>query len=122
MLAGYGAQGVGQFNDGVNLELAKGSKFCAVGDGEVRYVGNELLSYGTVILVKHGNGWMSVYAHVREPLVAVGDHVTRGQVIGIAGNSGRAIADNTGKDLSTQLHFELRHFAAAQDPIAVLGH
>jgi len=114
MLSGYGAQDAGQFNDGINMVFPEKSTFCAAADGKVVYVGNKILGYGNLILVKHKDGWMSVYAHVREFRVARGDRVSRGQVLGVAGSRDQAQI--------TQLHFEIRHHTVAQDPIAVLGH
>ncbi|CAA7627237.1 putative Beta-lactamase [Candidatus Terasakiella magnetica] len=113
VLSGYGAQSLGRFNDGLNMELAEGSTFCAVADGEIVYVGNQILAYGNLILVRHKDGWASVYGHVREFRVSRGDRVHRGQILGIAGNSGLAH--------TTQLHFEIRHRTVAHDPISILG-
>jgi len=76
--------------------------------GVVAYTGNELHSYGNLILIKHADGWISAYAHCDQLLVKRGDKVARGQVIARVGS--------TGNVSEPQLHFELRHGHQAVDP------
>ncbi len=80
--------------------------------GDVSYVGNELKSYGNLILIRHDNGFVTAYAHADGVIVKRGERVERGQVIGSAGDTG---------DVSeVQLHFELRHGTTPVDPTPYL--
>lgn len=101
--SGYG----GQRNDGINIAASEGQPIRAAADGIVTYTGDGLKNYGNLALVKHDNGYATVYAHAERFVVGKGDHVARGQVIGYAGETG---------DVSTpQLHFEIRR--GARDPV-----
>lgn len=68
--------------------------------------------YGNYVVVDHGGGWTSLYAHLDERQVTVGDHITPGTQLGTVGQTGRA----TG----AHLHFELRRNGEAVDPGAHL--
>ena len=70
-------------------------------------------SAGNLVLVKHGNGWISAYAHCDELLVKKGDPVYRGKVIAKVGA--------TGGVSEPQLHFELRQGKRPVDPRGYLG-
>jgi murein DD-endopeptidase MepM/ murein hydrolase activator NlpD len=65
------------------------------------------------VLIKHGEGWSSAYAHNDIILVTKGDMVKRGQVIAKSGNTGHVDAP--------QVHFELRQNAKPVDPIKHLN-
>ena len=60
----------------------------AADDGVVAYSGNELKSYGNLVLVRHANGYVTAYAHASEVLVKRGDAIKRGQIIAKSGQSG----------------------------------
>jgi murein DD-endopeptidase MepM/ murein hydrolase activator NlpD len=108
VLANYGSGGDGTHNDGINIGAPKGAAVQAADSGIVAYTGNELRGYGNLILVKHGNGWISAYAHCDQMLVKRGERVVRGQVIARVGS--------TGNVSEPQLHFELRRGNHAVDP------
>ena len=84
----------------------------AAGNGVVAYAGNELPGFGNLVLIRHGDGWMSAYAHNDTILVNRGDKVTRGQTIARVGS--------TGNVSEPQLHFEIRQNLKAVDPKAFL--
>lgn len=112
LIARFGPQGKGMHNDGINIAVQHGAPVHAAADGVVAYAGNELRGFGRLLLVKHGGGWMSAYAHNEELLVGRGARVKRGQVIARAGS--------TGNVRGPQLHFELRKGATPVDPLAHL--
>lgn len=108
ILSDYGPKEGGLHNDGINIGAPGGTPVQAAADGTVVYVGNELASFGNLILVRHGNGWVSAYGHLQKADVSRGDTVTRGQVLGTVGKSGNVTAP--------QLHFELRQGRSALNP------
>ncbi len=113
VLSRFGPQeGVGR-NDGINIAAAAGAPVRAAETGVVVYAGNELRGYGNLLLVRHGGGWTSAYAHNQALLVTRGDTVQRGQVIARVGS--------TGGVSEPQSHFELRQGADAVDPLDYLS-
>ena len=113
IISGFGKKPNGERNDGIDLAVPEGTDVKAAESGVVIYAGNELKSYGNLVLVKHENGWVSAYAHNKELLVKRGDKVQRGQIISRAGRSG-------GVD-TPQVHFELRKGATPVDPMKYLS-
>ena len=113
IISGFGKKPNGERNDGIDLVVPEGTSVKAAESGVVIYAGNELKSYGNLVLVRHENGWVSAYAHNKELLVKRGDAVERGQVISRAGRSG-------GVD-TPQVHFELRKGATPVDPMQYLS-
>jgi len=108
----FGKKDNGLYEDGITISAPKGTNFGVAADGTVAYIGNELRNYGTIILVKHNGGWISVYAHCDSVKVKKGDMVRRGQIIGTVGDSG-----NTA---TPQLYFSLRKGRTVVDPIKFL--
>ena len=92
---------------GVDLALIKGAPIRCCFDGVVR-MAKDYSSYGKTVVVRHYNGLETVYAHLDSIYVVPNEIVTSGQVIGTAGNSGRA----TG----VHLHFETRFLYEHFDP------
>ncbi len=87
------------FHRGLDFSVPVGSAVRVTGDGRVAAVQTQR-GFGRVIKVDHGNGVITVYAHLDRALVAKGDVVTRGQIIARSGNSGRSSAPH--------LHYEIR--------------
>jgi murein DD-endopeptidase MepM/ murein hydrolase activator NlpD len=98
---------------GINIEVPEGSPIKAAENGTVIYVGSGVEGYGNLILLRHPNGFVSAYAHLKSMSVAKGDTVTRGEGIGTAGM--------TGSVSKPQLHFELRKGATPVDPVPMLA-
>lgn len=96
----FGPAAKGVHNDGVNIAASGGTNVQASAPGTVAYIGRNLKSFGTMVLVKHDGGYITAYAHLDEIIVAEGDVLGRGQVLGTVGNTGRVD--------SPQLHFEVR--------------
>jgi murein DD-endopeptidase MepM/ murein hydrolase activator NlpD len=112
ILARFGPAGGGRRNDGINIAAAKGAPVRAAADGVVAYAGSEIAVYGGLILLKHGDGWITAYGHAETILVARGQSVKRGDVIARAGATGSANAP--------QLHFEIRNKRTPVDPLRFL--
>jgi murein DD-endopeptidase MepM/ murein hydrolase activator NlpD len=72
----------------------------AADSGVVVYSGWNTYGYGNLIILDHGNGWHTLYAHLNAVLVGCGEAVTQGQLIGLAGSTGRSTGPH--------LHFEMR--------------
>ncbi len=112
VIAGFGPKPSGQQNDGINVAVPEGTPIKAAEDGVVAYAGNELKTYGNLVLVRHANGYVTAYAHASEILVKRDDPVKRGQIIAKAGQTGTVAAP--------QLHFEIRKGSTPVDPAPFL--
>ena len=99
------------FNRGIEIEAPEGKDFVAVADGVVIYA-DWFKGYGRLIILDHGGGYFTLYAHAAELLAKAGASVSRRQVIGRVGDSGSLEGP--------QLYFELRHKGKPQDPVAWL--
>jgi murein DD-endopeptidase MepM/ murein hydrolase activator NlpD len=108
VISDFGATANGGKNDGINIATAPGAPIHASASGTVTYAGDELKNYGNLVLVKHAGGFTTAYAHAERLVVARGDFVAKGQVIGYAGQ--------TGDVTSPQLHFEIRSAAMPVNP------
>ena len=98
---------------GINIEAPEGAAIRAAENGQVIYVGSGVEGYGNLVLIRHPNGYVSAYAHLKEMSVQKGDVVNRGDNIGAAGM--------TGSVSRPQLHFELRKGATPVDPVPLLA-
>lgn len=65
--------------------------------------------YGIYVILDHGDGYSSLYAHMSARYVSTGDYVTKGQMIGRVGN--------TGNSRGAHLHFEVRYYGEKKDPL-----
>ena len=109
----FGPAARGVHNDGVNIAAPEGTAVRAAARGTVAFVGRDIKSFGTLILVKHDGGVITAYAHLGEVLVAEGDVIEVGQQIATVGQ--------TGKVDSPQLHFEIRKARKPIDPRTVIA-
>lgn len=96
-----------RFHHGTDLRLAYGTPVAALAAGTVTFAG-ERGGYGTTVVVDHGNGRETLFAHLSSLDVQVGDQVTAGQTIARSGSSGRS----TG----AHLHVEIREAGRPVDP------
>ncbi len=110
--SGFGVR-EGHPHEGIDIAAPVGAPIRAVDDGEVAYAGNGLRGYGNVVLVRHGEGFLTVYAHNAQNLVQTGQRVARGQIIGRVGQSGHASGPH--------LHFEVRYGDAPRNPLRYLS-
>ncbi len=83
----------------------------AADNGKVTYVGSHS-SYGNMVIIDHGNGYETVYAHLKSYSVKKGDVVQKGDKIGIMGS--------TGHSTGVHLHFEVRKNGKHQNPLSYL--
>ena len=91
--------GEGAFHPGIDIEAAYGTPVRAAADGDV--TGQNMGSgYGRQVVLDHGHDLLTLYGHLSAISVVPGQHVTRGQVIGYVGQSGRATGPH--------LHYEVR--------------
>ncbi|WP_372995665.1 peptidoglycan DD-metalloendopeptidase family protein [Lutispora sp.] len=88
-----------EFHYGVDFGAPYGTKVVATGDGVVLFAGYQA-GYGRMVVISHGYGFTTCYAHNSSLLVKKGDKVKRGQAIARVGNTGRS----TG----THLHYEVK--------------
>lgn len=100
--------GRGRLHGGQDLAGRSGSPILAAGDGEVIFAGVQS-GYGNVVKIRHGFGYETVYAHLRNIDVKRGQTVARGDVIGGMGNTGRS----TG----THVHYEIRIGGKSVNPM-----
>jgi murein DD-endopeptidase MepM/ murein hydrolase activator NlpD len=100
----FGPAGEGRINRGIEILAPSGSEIRAAADGTVAFVGNGgSAGYGGLILLRHGDGWISAYGRAAQATVARGQTVEAGQTIGSIGDEAK-------------LHFELRRNRVAVDP------
>ncbi len=111
ILARFGTLGNGRRSNGINIAAPLGTPVLAAADGVVAYVG-ALGSYGGLVLLRHGDGWITAYGNAEELLVTRGQAVKRGQPIARAGETGMANAP--------QVHFEIRSKRVPVDPLRYL--
>lgn len=84
---------------GVDLEGSTGDNIYASDHGVVVYAGWSDYGFGNLVIIDHGSGWQSVYAHLDTYYVSCGQSVTQGDIIALMGN--------TGNSSGSHLHFEL---------------
>lgn len=99
------------FHDGIDIANDSGTEVCAAADGQVVFAGWQPV-YGRTILIEHGHGFTTKYAHNSALLVEEGDRVKKGQVIARMGTSGRSTGPH--------LHFSIMKWDQTLDPLIYL--
>lgn len=112
IVARFGAQMNGARLDGVEIAGREGDPIGAAADGDVVYAGSDLASYGTLVLVRHADNYVTAYGFARRALVREGQHVRAGQAIAELGPR---------PDGGARLLFQVRQGAHAVDPAPLLG-
>jgi septal ring factor EnvC (AmiA/AmiB activator) len=97
---------------GILVRADAGAAVQVVGAGTVVYA-NWLRGFGNLLIVDHGQEYLSVYAYNQSLLKQVGDTVRAGETVALAGS--------TGGQVDSALYFEIRHRGVAVDPIAYLA-
>ncbi|MDP6529728.1 MAG: peptidoglycan DD-metalloendopeptidase family protein [Gemmatimonadota bacterium] len=104
--------GTSTFSGGLDIQAPAGTEVIAVHRGRVDYV-DWLPGYGQCIILNHGNGYYTLYAHTERVFVAAGDGVFAGERVATVGDTGSLTGD--------ALHFEIRKDAEPVDPLPWLG-
>jgi lipoprotein NlpD len=97
---------------GVDIRGTRGQDILAAKDGVVAFCGPTKTGYGTMIVLDHGDGVQTLYAHAQKILVKSGEAVRRGQPIALVGRTGNATTEHC--------HFEIRLENRAVDPMSYL--
>lgn len=104
--------GTERMHEGWDYDASMGTAIGAAGPGEVFFVG-WLAGFGKTVIIDHGGGVETLYAHQNETLVAEGTVVATGQTIGVVGSTGRSTGPH--------LHFEVSVNGAPVDPASFIG-
>jgi murein DD-endopeptidase MepM/ murein hydrolase activator NlpD len=104
--------GEGAFHTGIDLAVSSGSAVHVTADGTVEAAGYSG-RYGKLIIVDHGNGVETYYAHLSEYLVVPGQEVRRNETIGLSGASGHATGPH--------VHYEVRVAGTPVNPFKYMG-
>lgn len=107
LLLGFGQTHLGRASAGVRIEATRGAKVRAVARGRVAF-SDWLRGYGLLLILDHGDGYMSLYGRCESLLASEGEWVEAGVPVALAGDSGGAS--------EVALYFELRHGGQALDP------
>ncbi|MEZ5956151.1 MAG: peptidoglycan DD-metalloendopeptidase family protein [Hyphomonadaceae bacterium] len=112
IVSGFGAQPGGTRLDGIEIAGREGASVAAAADGDVIYVGNDIERLGTLVLIRHGDNYVTAYGHNRQALVREGQRVRAGEAIAELGShpDGRA-----------RLLFQVRRGNAALDPAPLMA-
>lgn len=102
----------GTYHDGLDISGVKDYTIKAADNGKVTFTGWKG-GYGKTVIIDHGNGMTTLYAHLSSISVSDGDKVAKGQKIGVMGNTGRS----TG----THLHFEVHVNGTPKNPLNYVG-
>jgi murein DD-endopeptidase MepM/ murein hydrolase activator NlpD len=110
VVSGFGMRW-GRMHEGIDIGCAFGAPNRAAASGTVIYSG-WLGGYGNLVVIDHGNGLSTAYAHASSLLVGVGQSVAQGQTVSLVGS--------TGNSSGPHLHFEVRVNGSAVDPLLYL--
>lgn len=110
VVSGYGWRW-GRMHEGIDISASTGTPIWATAAGNVIYAG-WLGGYGNLVVLDHGNGLATAYAHASSIVVSVGQSVGQGETVSLVGS--------TGNSSGPHLHFEVRVNGAAVDPLLYL--
>lgn len=99
--------GEGAFHWGVDISAPTGTPVRATADGVVLHA-EFVNGYGRLVVIDHGNGFQTYYAHLSRFAVVAGEEIRQGEVVGAVGASGRVTAPH--------LHYEVRRHGSPQNP------
>lgn len=99
---------VNKLHTGIDIPMDYGERVTAAQSGVIKYA-NWLGSYGKMVMIDHGGGYFTLYAHLSSIDVSVGQQVNRGETVGRCGS--------TGASTGPHLHFEVRENGEYVDPL-----
>ena len=97
----------GRLHKGIDLRAPAGTQIRAAAAGRVKFSGRQR-GYGNIVIIDHGKGRQTAYAHNRRNLVGVSQRIRKGQAIATVGSSGNATGYH--------VHFEYRQWGRAVNP------
>jgi len=110
--SGVITQGFKPHHQAIDIAAPIGTPIKASDSGYVVWAGWNNQGYGNLVIIDHGNGFRTLYAHLSRYFVAVGDSVAQGTVIGLMGATGHATGPH--------LHFEIRKNGIHRNPFGYL--
>lgn len=96
----------------IDIAIPQKTPIHAADDGTVKYVERLTTGYGTHVIIEHGDGLTSLYAHLSEVQVVQGQGIRKGDILGLSGSTGRSTGPH--------LHFEVRKNGVPIDPMTLL--
>lgn len=114
MASGYGPRihpiyKTKKFHAGMDFSAKTGTPIYATGDGEIFKVRKSRKGYGNHVIINHGYGYKTLYAHMSKYIVKKGQEVNRGDIIGYVGNTGTSVAPH--------LHYEVHKDGKKINPV-----
>jgi len=100
---------ISKFHSGMDFTAPLGTEVYATGNGTIVEVKAAQRGFGKYVIIDHGFGYMSTYAHLSNFNVRVGQKVQRGDIIGFVGSTGTSVANH--------LHYEIKLNGVNVDPV-----
>ena len=97
---------------GIDIAAKKGTKIKSSGTGVVTMAEDDLYYTGGTVIMDHGHGISTIYSHLENVMVKVGDEINQGDIIGTVGSTGRSTGPH--------LDFRINWFQTRLDPMSVL--
>ena len=98
---------------GIDIAAKKGTMIKSAGSGVVTMAEDDLYYTGGTVIMDHGHGISTIYSHLENVLVSVGDKINQGDIIGTVGSTGRSTGPH--------LDFRINWFQTRLDPMSVLN-
>jgi murein DD-endopeptidase MepM/ murein hydrolase activator NlpD len=111
-MTGWISQRYHEYHPAADIAGSEGTSIKAADSGYVAVVGRNDTGYGRYVLIDHGNGFQTLYAHLSVLFVEVGQSVGKGQTIGLCGS--------TGKSTGPHVHFEIKLNGVRRNPLIYL--
>ena len=116
VVSGFGQRkdpigGTAEFHKGIDIDGWTGERIYAAESGVIVYAGSKG-GYGNMVMIDHGSGLVTVYAHLSSIVVRAGQRITKGNTLGYVGSSGYSTGSH--------LHFEVRANGTQVDPMPYL--
>tara|TARA_B100002003_G_scaffold244666_1_gene271130 strand:- start:462 stop:1433 length:972 start_codon:yes stop_codon:yes gene_type:complete len=98
-----------KFHAGMDFSAQRGTPIYATGDGKISKVRRSRRGYGNHVIINHGFGYQTLYAHMKKYIVQKGHKVKRGEIIGYVGSTGKSVAPH--------LHYEVHKNGKKINPV-----